>query len=73
MEIAPDESLFVVESDERFDPTQLPECESWKTRQYSPAMISVFRKWSESAAGLAEGENEQSQADGQSAQENDSQ
>lgn len=42
--VAPDGSLFVVESDERFDPKQLPQSLQWETRKYSPALISVGRK-----------------------------
>lgn len=43
LEHAPDESLFVVESDSRFNPSDLPRPELWKTRQYSPAVISVCK------------------------------
>ena len=41
---APAESVFVVESDGRFDLGQLPEPESWKTRGYPPAVVGVYRK-----------------------------
>lgn len=44
MQVAPQGSLFVVESDERFDPTLLPQQEGWTSRQYTPALISVFRE-----------------------------
>ena len=44
MQVAPDESLFVVESGEDFDTTLLPEDENWEVRQYSPALISVLKK-----------------------------
>lgn len=52
IENAPDESLIVVESDDRFDPAKLPTCESvegcaenrWDVRRYSPAVVSVFKK-----------------------------
>lgn len=49
---APNNSLFVVESDKRFDPSKLPTVESvdgcvenqWAVRQYSPAVVSVLKK-----------------------------
>lgn len=52
IEKAPDNSLFVVESDKRFDPEKLPKCETadgcmennWAVRQYSPAVVSVLKK-----------------------------
>ena len=44
LEIAPEESLFVVESDSRFDPSKLPNPNSWSVRKYSPALVSVYRK-----------------------------
>ena len=55
IENAPDESLFVVESNEKFDHKKLPTIESpdpqadpasnqWVTRQYSPAAVSVLKK-----------------------------
>ncbi len=40
---APEDSLFVVESDERFDTGQLPSSDAWFSRQYSPALISIYR------------------------------
>lgn len=43
MAAAPPDSLFVVESDERFDTALLPQAEHWKVRYYSPALISVLR------------------------------
>ena len=43
-EAAPSESLFVVESDARFDPQKLPQPHLWNTRKYSPAQISVYRE-----------------------------
>jgi len=39
---APPESRFVVESDERFDPAELPEAEQWQSRIYLPATISMM-------------------------------
>ena len=44
IEIAPDESIFVVESDSNFDPGVLPKPDSWSIRKYSPAVVSVLRK-----------------------------
>ena len=42
---APDESLIVVESDKRLDVSSLPDHESWEVRTYSPAVISIFKKF----------------------------
>jgi len=44
IESAPGESIFVVESDARFDPKQLPEPDSWEVRSYPPAIVAVYRK-----------------------------
>lgn len=41
---APAESLFVVESDARFDFVALPEAADWDVREYPPARVGVFRK-----------------------------
>jgi len=41
---APAESVFVVESDERFDFGLLPEADSWRVRRYRPAMLGIWRK-----------------------------
>ena len=41
---APPDSLFVVESDRRFDPQKLPDADRWFTRKYAPALISVYRE-----------------------------
>jgi 16S rRNA (guanine(966)-N(2))-methyltransferase RsmD len=43
LKAAPDESLFVVESDQRFDPARLPDAEMWRVRQYVPAQLCVWR------------------------------
>lgn len=40
---APNQSLFVVESDSRFDPDLLPDPGSWDLRTYSPAVLAVKR------------------------------
>ena len=42
---APEGSLLVVESDQRFDVEKLPLHEKWTAREYSPAVISVFKKF----------------------------
>ena len=51
VEAAPAESVFLVESDNRFDPLLLPESESWEVRHYTPARVAVLKKgfpqWSE--------------------------
>jgi len=41
---APAESVFVVESDDRFDFEQLPQPETWNCRRYPPAVVGVYRK-----------------------------
>ena len=41
---SPADSLFVVESDLRFNVRDLPNSVQWKTRTYSPAQICVLRK-----------------------------
>ena len=41
---APSDSLFVVESDPRFDPGKLPSPGHWMTRTYPPAQVSVYRE-----------------------------
>ena len=45
-DVAPDESVFLVESDQRFDTSELPDFLSWQTRHYSPAFISMAHKTS---------------------------
>ena len=41
---APDGSLFLVESDERFDFAQLPEPALWDVRDYRPAKVGLAEK-----------------------------
>lgn len=41
---APAGSLFVVESDARFDFAELPQAADWDVREYPPARVGVFRK-----------------------------
>jgi 16S rRNA (guanine966-N2)-methyltransferase len=40
---APAGSLFVVESDERFNPAQLPHPDRWDVRSYPPAVVAINR------------------------------
>ena len=48
IQVAPNDSIFVVESDARFDLKNLPDPDSWSIRKYSPALVAVLRKNSES-------------------------
>jgi 16S rRNA (guanine966-N2)-methyltransferase len=41
IEAAPAESIFVVESDGRFDFGLLPETEAWQVRSYPPAVVGI--------------------------------
>ena len=41
---APQQSVFVVESDDRFDPQQLPDASAWEVRQYAPARVAIYKK-----------------------------
>jgi len=41
MQAAPPESLFVVESDNRFDFRTLPDAEHWDVRPYPPAVVGI--------------------------------
>lgn len=43
LSLAPPESTVAVESDERFDPAELPDAEQWVVRAYPPAVISIRR------------------------------
>ena len=43
IDAAPAGSLFVVESDDRFDAGELPYPDKWRVRQYAPALIAVLR------------------------------
>lgn len=40
---APEQSVFVVESDDRFDPRQLPDADAWEVRQYAPAQVAIYK------------------------------
>lgn len=44
IEAAPAESIFVVESDERFDFGLLPQSEAWDIRRYPPAVVGIYRR-----------------------------
>lgn len=50
---APPGSLVVVESDERFSPSELPDPQAWRVRHYAPATLSVWRQTSGSGTGPA--------------------
>ncbi len=41
---APQQSVFVVESDDRFDTGLLPEADRWEVRQYAPARVAIYKK-----------------------------
>ncbi|MDB4766590.1 RsmD family RNA methyltransferase [bacterium] len=41
---APQQSVFVVESDDRFDTDLLPEADAWEVRQYAPARVAIYKK-----------------------------
>ena len=43
-ETAPPRSILAVESDERFDLSLLPEADGWDTREYPPAIVSLYWK-----------------------------
>ena len=42
--LAPAESIFVVESDRRFEHTQLQLADEWVIREYSPAVIATLKR-----------------------------
>jgi hypothetical protein len=44
LEQAPPASLFVVESDARFDTQLLPRAADWDVREYPPAVVAIFEK-----------------------------
>ncbi len=41
LDFAPADSLFVVESDRRFDATELPDSVIWDVREYPPAVLAL--------------------------------
>ncbi|MEM7783822.1 MAG: RsmD family RNA methyltransferase, partial [Planctomycetota bacterium] len=44
LDAAPDQSILVVESDQRFDTDRLPESDQWDIRHYSPAVVAVLKR-----------------------------
>jgi 16S rRNA G966 N2-methylase RsmD len=44
LEMAPSESVFVVEADETFDFERLPQTDQWQIREYFPAVVGIYRK-----------------------------
>jgi 16S rRNA (guanine966-N2)-methyltransferase len=44
LDSAPPESEFVVEADARFDFQTLPDPSRWDVREYSPAVVGIYRK-----------------------------
>lgn len=44
IELAPADSVFVVEADQRFDFLSLNDPDAWKVRSYPPAVVGIFRK-----------------------------
>jgi 16S rRNA (guanine966-N2)-methyltransferase len=44
IQAAPEESVFVVEADGRFDFGRLPCPLQWDVRSYPPAVVGIFRK-----------------------------
>ncbi len=44
IQLAPPESVFVVESDARFDFNTLPQPEAWDVRPYDPAVVGIYFK-----------------------------
>jgi len=40
----PERSALVVECDERFDTSQLPDSAGWDVRTYPPAVVAIYRK-----------------------------
>jgi len=44
VDVAPADSMFIVESDQRFETTDLPDALEWQTKHYPPAYISVAHK-----------------------------
>lgn len=44
IEQAPPQSVFVLESDDRFDAELLPDAAAWDIRSYPPARLAIYRK-----------------------------
>jgi 16S rRNA (guanine966-N2)-methyltransferase len=47
---APEESVFVVEADARFDVGRLPNSQQWDVRSYPPAVVAIFRTRAENSS-----------------------
>lgn len=47
MELAPKQSIIVCESDSRFRLRSLPDYENWRTKHYTPAVVSVYHLFDE--------------------------
>lgn len=43
IEVSPPGSVLIVEFDDQFDGTQLPDAENWDVRIYSPAHVGIYR------------------------------
>jgi 16S rRNA (guanine966-N2)-methyltransferase len=56
MRAGPAESVFVVESDERFDFGLLPDPAAWRIRTYRPARIGIYHKLPEVPLGALQGQ-----------------
>jgi 16S rRNA (guanine966-N2)-methyltransferase len=44
LDAAPASSRIVFETDERFNPADLPDAEGWDVREYPPAVVALYRK-----------------------------
>jgi 16S rRNA (guanine966-N2)-methyltransferase len=44
MQTAPPESVFIVEADQRFDFSRLPDPTAWDVRPYPPAVVGIYRR-----------------------------
>jgi 16S rRNA (guanine966-N2)-methyltransferase len=49
---APEQSVFVVEADGRFDVQRLPDPQAWDVRTYHPAVVGIFCRGSANSAWL---------------------
>ncbi|MFT5522395.1 MAG: 16S rRNA (guanine966-N2)-methyltransferase [Pirellulaceae bacterium] len=64
IDVAPQDSVFIVESDMRFSPTDLPQADRWLTRDYSPARVSILRLSAEPPAETESAEPQPTEGDG---------
>ena len=44
IQVAPERSLFVIESDHRFDTNSIPHALTWDVREYPPAVLAIACK-----------------------------